>query len=516
MNAFKPTIFRRINPFSLDNQRNAEPPKPVSDFLSTSTTNSLSSTLRGTTVSTPTVEVKPTVKQDLDDKKDVNTEISRYDSLRDTAQELMRKQVSSSADVEQLTQKVTRLQELNSTQADNVKSLVEEKTRLQTMLESEQEALSKLKFDVSALTTLCDRLKLEVTKFGELVSAFESDKSRLDKKQKEFLLLLENQSTEISSLKAVIVGNNKSIGSLNTTIDSLNIDIQHKEKNIDALTTRCGELSEEIKQKTTYAEQLSVKLDESQQLYRDLEQEKTNLLLNHANALNESEKVAKQLNERILGLQEALETSHSKLEEFKMSMEETKQIIVDQNAQINSIGENLEHKAECLKVAEGKIRQLEQTCNQLRDELLALSTKLERESITYQEEKNLYSTQVEDLMKNLEGLKIIVEEKEAEISSLNIKLDIAMTDKARIIALDQERSNNVLNLEKQVQILSDRIEAITLEKEHLVLIHQEEKDEAASKLQETCDSLKIRVSNSILKYKVACNVYREGRSPKEV
>eukprot|EP01127_Copromyxa_protea_P011757 TRINITY_DN297_c0_g1_i7.p1 TRINITY_DN297_c0_g1~~TRINITY_DN297_c0_g1_i7.p1 ORF type:complete len:200 (-),score=46.89 TRINITY_DN297_c0_g1_i7:478-1077(-) len=199
-----------------------------------------------------------------------------------------------------------------------------------------------------------------------------------------------------------------------------------------------------------------------------------------------------------------------------MSMEETKQIIVDQNAQINSIGENLEHKAECLKVAEGKIRQLEQTCNQLRDELLALSTKLERESITYQEEKNLYSTQVEDLMKNLEGLKIIVEEKEAEISSLNIKLDIAMTDKARIIALDQERSNNVLNLEKQVQILSDRIEAITLEKEHLVLIHQEEKDEAASKLQETCDSLKIRVSNSILKYKVACNVYREGRSPKEV
>eukprot|EP01127_Copromyxa_protea_P011751 TRINITY_DN297_c0_g1_i14.p1 TRINITY_DN297_c0_g1~~TRINITY_DN297_c0_g1_i14.p1 ORF type:complete len:348 (-),score=91.02 TRINITY_DN297_c0_g1_i14:84-1127(-) len=180
-----------------------------------------------------------------------------------------------------------------------------------------------------------------------------------------------------------------------------------------------------------------------------------------------------------------------------MSMEETKQIIVDQNAQINSIGENLEHKAECLKVAEGKIRQLEQTCNQLRDELLALSTKLERESITYQEEKNLYSTQVEDLMKNLEGLKIIVEEKEAEISSLNIKLDIAMTDKARIIALDQERSNNVLNLEKQVQILSDRIEAITLEKEHLVLIHQEEKDEAASKLQETCDSLKSRYSTTL-------------------
>ena len=41
-------------------------------------------------------------EKDIKDVKDVKLELSRYDSLRDTAQELMRIQVNSTADVDQL------------------------------------------------------------------------------------------------------------------------------------------------------------------------------------------------------------------------------------------------------------------------------------------------------------------------------------------------------------------------------------------------------------------------------
>jgi hypothetical protein len=180
--------------------------------------------------STTRTDQKPFLKAEgsmSEDKKDVKMEVSRYESLRyvfpsvgdsdrskrhcpradaKASFNFSRRRATGTflsllSDSRSQTQKVTRLQETNTSQAETIKGLLEEKTKLQTTLGAEQEALSKLKFEVMALTTLCDRLKVvqchnytddeqvEVTKFDKLVSTFESDRKRLGQKQRVVLLL---------------------------------------------------------------------------------------------------------------------------------------------------------------------------------------------------------------------------------------------------------------------------------------------------------------------------------------
>jgi chromosome segregation ATPase len=103
-------------------------------------------------------------------------------------------------------------------------------------------------------------------------------------------------------------------------------------------------------------------LEESQKKFDHVAQEKAKMAEIHSTVIQDAEKAHHELIERISSLQTSLENEHAKFEELKLNLDETKKIVVDQNSQINSMGEQIEQKMEQLSTLESFHRELEEVC----------------------------------------------------------------------------------------------------------------------------------------------------------
>jgi acyl transferase domain-containing protein len=114
-------------------------------------------------------------------KQKLVTEISRYENLKKTAEQLMKQTVSHQAEVDIMATKLAQQEKLIQSQTIHIQKLREDKAKLHTVLQTEKQLFEKLKFDMTALHTMCTSLKTEVMNFQTKITEVENDKRELEK-----------------------------------------------------------------------------------------------------------------------------------------------------------------------------------------------------------------------------------------------------------------------------------------------------------------------------------------------